>query len=153
MAAVVRLAQPRDAFAVAALTLQDDRERGAVGQPGFLDRFADAWLADRDRVTFLAEAGDGRPLGTVTAALVSTLPSSRRPDDRWLHVSLLFVTQDARGAGLGTALLAGLHDWARAKGVARIQLPAVAGPGSLCARAGYGPPSEALLEWRADDAR
>jgi GNAT superfamily N-acetyltransferase len=150
---VVRLAEPRDAFAVAALTLQDDRECGASVQPGFLDRFADAWLADRDRVTLLAEAQDGRPLGVITAAVVTKLPSSRRPAGRWLHVSLLFVTQDARGAGLGTALLTALHEWARTHEVGRIQLNAAPEARSLYARAGFGPPSDALMEWRAGSAR
>lgn len=153
MAPVVRLAEPRDAFAVAALTMQDDRECGATVEPGFLDRFADAWLADADRVTFLAEAEDGRPLGVVTAAVLTKLPSSRRPDARWLHVSLLFVTQDARGAGLGAALLAALHGWAREQGVVRMQLHAAPRARSLYERAGFAPPAEGLLEWRADDGR
>ncbi|MFW5469679.1 GNAT family N-acetyltransferase [Knoellia sp. CPCC 206435] len=153
MAPVVRLAEPRDAFAVAALTLQDDRECGAAVQPGFLDRFADAWLADRARVTFLAEAGDGRPLGVVTAAVVTKLPSSRRPDGRWLHVSLLFVTQDARGAGLGAALLAALLTWADENGVDRMQLNAAPRARSLYQRAGFTDPSPGLMEWRADGAR
>lgn len=152
MPPAIRLAEPRDALAVAALTLQDDRECGAAVAPGFIDRFADAWLADRDRVTLLAEAPDGRPLGVVTAAVVTKLPSSRRPDGRWLHVSLLFVTQDARGAGLGAALLVALHQWAREQGVVRMQLNAAPEARSLYARAGFGPPSAALMEWRADSA-
>ncbi|KGN40596.1 hypothetical protein N801_01850 [Knoellia aerolata DSM 18566] len=150
MPPVIRLAEPRDALAVAALTLQDDRECGATVQPGFLDRFADAWLADHDRVTLLAEADDGRPLGVVTAAVVTKLPSSRRPDGRWLHVSLLFVTKDARGAGLGAALLGALRDWALAHEVGRMQLNAAPGARSLYTRAGFGPPTDALMEWRAD---
>lgn len=153
MPPVIRLAEPRDAFAVAALTLQDDRECGATVQPGFLDRFADAWLADRARVTLLAEAPDGRPLGVVTAAVVTKLPSSRRPDGRWLHVSLLFVTQDARGAGLGAALLDALRSWAVENGVARMQLNAAPRARSLYERAGFTTPDAGLMEWRADSGR
>lgn len=146
----VRLAEPRDAFAVAALTLQDDRECGAAVTPGFLDTFADAWLADRARVTFVAEAADGRPLGVVTAAVVTKLPSLRRPVSRWLHVSLLFVTADARGDGLGARLLDALREWGSQNDVVRIQLNAVPRARSLYERAGFGAPSDGLMEWRAD---
>lgn len=146
--AVVRLAERRDAFAVAALTLQDDRECGATVEPGFLDRFTDAWLADRARVTFLAEAPDGRPLGVVTAAVVTTLPSSRRPVSRWLHVSLLFVTADARGAGLGARLLDELQQWCARNAVSRVQLNAAPRARSLYERAGFERPGSARLEWR-----
>ena len=146
--AAIRLAEPRDAFAVAALTLQDDRECGAVVEPGFLDRHADAWLADRARVTFLAEAADGRPLGMVTASVVTKLPSSRRPDGRWLHVSLLFVTADARGAGLGRRLLDELRRWCVQNAVSRVQLNAAPEARSLYEHAGFGEPSADLMEWR-----
>jgi GNAT superfamily N-acetyltransferase len=151
--ATIRLAEPRDAFAVAALTLQDDRECGAVVEPGFLDRYADAWLADRARVTFLAEAADGRPLGMVTAAVVTTLPSSRRPVSRWLHVSLLFVTADARGAGLGRRLLGALQEWCVDNGVSRVQLNAAPEARTLYERAGFAPPAGDRLEWQVPGDR
>lgn len=152
-AAVVRLAEPRDAFAVAALTMQDDRECGATVEAGFLDRFADVWLADRSRVTFLAEAADGRPLGVVTAAVVTKLPSSRRPTTKWLHVSLLFVTKDVRGEGLGARLLDSLREWCAANDVTRVQLNAAPRARGLYERAGFGEPSPNLMEWRADGQR
>ena len=148
----VRLAEPRDAFAVAALTMQDDRECGAVIEPGFLDAFADAWLADRNRVTFLAEAPDGRPVGMLTASVHTKLPSSRRPVSRWLHVSLVFVTADARGAGLGARLLGALREWCTEHDVSRVQLEAAPEARSLYVRAGFGPPSAGFLEWRPDGA-
>ena len=146
----VRLAEPRDAFAVAALTMQDDRECGATVEPGFLDTFADAWLADDRRVTFVAEAPDGRPLGLVTAAVVTKLPSSRRPATKWLHVSLLFVTKDARGEGLGARLLDSLREWCAAHDVTRMQLNAAPRARPLYERAGFGDPSPGLMEWRAE---
>ncbi|KRE41529.1 GNAT family N-acetyltransferase [Knoellia sp. Soil729] len=147
---VIRLAEPRDALACAALTIQDDRECGASIEPGFLDRYAQAWLADQDRVTFVAVAADGRPLGLVTAAVVTKLPSSRRPRSRWLHVSLLFVTPDARGAGLGTQLIEALRQWAAAHDVSRIQLHAAPQARGLYERAGFTAPSAGLMEWRTD---
>lgn len=147
--AIIRPAEPRDALAIAALTLQDDRESGATIEPGFLDTFAQAWLADRSRVTFVAEAPDGRPLGTIHAVVVTKLPSSRRPVARWLHVSLLFVTADARGAGLGAALLDALHHWAADNGVTRMQLNAAPEARTLYERAGFTLPAAGLMEWVA----
>lgn len=151
MSVTIRLAEPRDAFAVAALTMQDDRECGAAIEEGFLDAYADAWLADRDRVTFIAEAPDGRPLGMVTAAVLTKLPTSRHPRERWLHVSLLFVTRDARGAGVGARLMSTLREWGTAHAVARMQLNAAPGARLLYVRAGFGEPSPSLMEWRADE--
>ena len=145
---VIRLAGQRDALACAALTMQDDRECGARIEPGFLDRYAQAWLADHDRVTFLAVAPDGRPLGMVTAAVLTKLPSSRRPSARWLHVSLLFVTADARGGGLGTQLLSALRQWALDHDVSRMQLHAAAQARGLYERAGFTTASPDLMEWR-----
>lgn len=149
MSTVIRLALPRDALAIAALTMQDDRECGATVEEGFLDRFAEAWLADRARVTFIAEAPDGRPLGLVTAAIVSKLPSSRRPRTRWLHVSLLFVTRDARGEGIGSSLLEALRLWGDEHDVDRMQLNAAPKARALYERAGFTTPAGELMERRA----
>lgn len=149
MSTVIRLALPRDALAVAALTMQDDRESGATIEEGFLDRYAKAWLADTARVTFVAEAPDGRPLGVITAAVVTKLPSSRRPRTRWLHVSLLFVTPDARGAGIGASLLEALRLWGGEHEVTRMQLNAEAKARPLYERAGFTSPAPELMEWHA----
>lgn len=148
---VIRLAELRDALACAALTMQHDREGGATIEPGFLDRYAHAWLADRGRVTFIAEASDGRPLGMITAAVISKLPSSRRPSAKWLHVSLLFVTTDARFAGLGARLLDALTRWASDHEVSRMQLHAAPAARTLYERAGFASPTDRFLEWHRDD--
>ncbi|MBP6994668.1 MAG: GNAT family N-acetyltransferase [Phycicoccus sp.] len=146
--ATIRLAEPEDAFALAALTMQDDRECGAAIEPGFLTAYADAWLADRHRVSFLAVAPDGRPVGMVTAALVTKLPSSRRPVSSWMHVSLLFVTADARGSGIGTALMQHLLEWGRMHAVDRVQLNAAATARGLYRRIGFTEPDAGLMELR-----
>lgn len=146
----VREAVPADAFSVGALHIQDERERGRVVPPGFLDRFADAWLRDRARRTWVVEDARGRPLGVVHGTRVQKLPSADRPADAWFHVSLLFVTADARGAGLGELLLRALLDWARTDGVTRVQLHAVGEARTLYERMGFGPPSDRLMELRLD---
>lgn len=146
----VREAVPSDAFSVAALHIQDERERGGRVPPGFLDRFADAWLRDGARRTWLAEETGGRPLGTVHGTRVQQLPSADRPAGAWFHVSLLFVTPDARGCGTGERLLRTLLDRAAADAVTRIQLGAVPEARTLYERVGFGPPSERLVELRLD---
>ena len=146
----VREAVPSDAFSVGALHIQDERERGGIVPPGFLDAFADAWLRDRARRTWLAEDPRGRPLGVVHGTRIQKLPSVHRPADAWFHVSLLYVTSDARGQGVGEQLLRALLDWARRDRVTRVQLNAVAEARTLYERVGFGPPSERLMELRLD---
>lgn len=144
----VRDAVPTDAFAVAALHLQAEREWGQVVPPRFLDTFADAWLRDRARRTFLAEDSRGTPLGTVHGSVVRKLPSPRRPTDAWMHVSFLFVTAGARGHGVGEALLRTLLGWCAANDVVRVQLNAVDEARTLYARVGFTTPDEGLMELR-----
>jgi GNAT superfamily N-acetyltransferase len=144
----VREAVPSDAFSVAALHIQDERERGGVVPPGFLDAFADAWLRDRARRTWIAEDVRGRPLGVVHGTRVQKLPSTHRPADAWFHVSLLYVAPDVRGVGLGERLLRALLDWAATDRVTRVQLNAVPEARTLYERVGFGPPSERLMELR-----
>lgn len=145
----VREAVPSDAFSVAAFHIQDERERGGAVPPGFLDRFADAWLRDRSRRTWVAEDGRGRPLGVLHGVRVERLPSAR-PADAWFHVSFLYVTADARGAGLGEELLRALLAWAPSDRVTRVQLEAVPGAHTLLGRLGFGAPSQRLVELRLD---
>jgi GNAT superfamily N-acetyltransferase len=146
----VREAVPTDAFSVAALHIQDERERGASLPSGFLDTLADAWLRDRARRTWLAEDPSGRPVGLLHGTRVQKLPSAHRPADAWFHVSLLFVSPDARGAGVGEALLRALLAWAPTDRVTRIQLNAVPEARTLYERVGFGAPSERLMELRLD---
>jgi len=147
----VREARPSDAFSVGALHIQDEREQGHAVPPGFLDALSDAWLRDRARRTWVAEDARGRPLGVLHGSRVQKLPSAHRPADAWFHVSLLFVTPDARGCGIGDLLLRSLLDWAESDGVSRVQLNAVPPARTLYERFGFGPPSERLMELRLDD--
>ena len=147
-AVVVRSAEPRDAFAVAALHLQAEREWGQRIPPGFLDTLADAWLRDRSRQTWLAEDERHNPLGAVHGSLVRKLPSPRRTSTAWMHLGFLYVTREVRGQGLGEQLLRTVLAWCEAQGVERVQLNAVDEARSLYERVGFGPPSAGLLELR-----
>ena len=144
----VREAAPTDAFSVAALHIQDERERGVTVPPGFLDAFADAWLRDRGRRTWVAEAAGGRPLGVLHGTRVQQLPRASSPAEAWFHVGLLYVSADARGRGIGGRLLGTLVEWAAGDGVTLVRLTAVPQARTLYERAGFGPSSDRLLERR-----
>ncbi len=150
---VVRPAEPRDAFAVAALHLQEERQQGQAPAPGFLDALADAWLRDRARHTWLAEDDRHTPLGAIHGVLIRTLPSPRRTTSGWVHIGFLFVTESARGVGLGSRLLQTMLIWCEAQGVERVQLTTVPPARTLCERAGFGPPDEGLVELRLSRSR
>jgi GNAT superfamily N-acetyltransferase len=145
---VVRSAEPRDAFSVAALHLQAERERGESIPQGFLDTLADAWLRDRSRQSWLAEDLRHNPLGAAHGTVVRTLPTPREGSTAWMHLGFLYVTADARGQGLGSELLHTVLTWCEAQDVGRVQLNALEQTRGLYERAGFGPPAHALMERR-----
>jgi GNAT superfamily N-acetyltransferase len=121
----IRRAGVDDAFVVAALHLQLARERAMPPEPGFLDRFVDAWLSERaGRPTWFAEYRDEHA-GVLEARRVRSLPWPGRPDSSWLHLGVLFVTPAQRGRGVGRALMEGMLDWARGTdvGIIRLEVP------------------------------
>ncbi len=141
---VVRPAEPRDAFAVAALHLQAEREAGAEVPPGYLDRLADAWLRDRSRQTWLAEDARHNPLGAAHGTVVRTLAG--HPGTGRLELTFVYVTRDVRGRGLGEQLLHAVVAWCEVQGVERVRVDAVPALRPLYERVGFGPPEEASLE-------
>lgn len=124
-AATIRRAAVGDALIVAALHLQYARELGLPPERGFLDRVAEAWLADlANRPTWIAER-DGEHAGILETSRVRRLPWPSRPDASWLHVDALFVVPDHRGHGVGRALVEAMVGWARETDVqvARLNAP------------------------------
>ncbi|PWJ24961.1 acetyltransferase (GNAT) family protein [Branchiibius hedensis] len=135
---------------VAALALQMDLEDdAATPRPGFITEYADAWLADyARRPTWLAFGPEGEAVGLVQAALITKLPSLRRPVVSWLHVGQVFVVRAHRGHGLAGRMLTDVQDWARRHQVDRIQLNARQQARSVYERAGFTPAADRLMEWR-----
>ncbi len=122
--ATIRRAGVEDAFIVAALHLQFARDLGLPPERGFLDRAADAWLADRaDRPTWIAERG-GEHAGLLATRRIRTPPWPGRPDASWLHVELLFVPPSHRGTGVGRGLVEAMAGWARDGDVGFVRLNA-----------------------------
>ncbi len=121
---VIRRAGPDDAFVVAALHLQFARELGMPSEQGYLDRFVDAWLADRpDRPTWIAESR-GEHAGLLETRRIRALPWPARADVSWLHVGGLFVAPTCRDRGVGRALTEAMIEWARTTDVKWIRLNA-----------------------------
>ncbi|KNX37173.1 GNAT family N-acetyltransferase [Luteipulveratus halotolerans] len=142
-------ATAEDAFALAALVLRADLERGASGRTGFIDEYADAWLAERDRrPAWIATEPDGDPAGLISTSVVRRLPSLRRPASSWMHVSLLYVVPNQRGQGLGEQLLRRMIVWGEGNGVDRFQLNAVPEARTLYERVGFTAPDPRLMERR-----
>lgn len=148
------MAAREDALIVAALVLQADLDAGAARRPGFLDTYAEAWLADVEhRPTWLACVEDGTVVGVVQATLVRKLPSLRRATTGVVHVSQVFVHPDHRGRGIAEGLLRAMLAWGGEQGVERYTLNAVPEARTLYARVGFGPPAERFMERRETQQR
>jgi GNAT superfamily N-acetyltransferase len=150
---LVRRAGPDDAFVVAALHLQFARELGMPSEQGYLDRFVDAWLADRpDRPTWIAESR-GEHAGLLETRRIRALPWPGRKDVSWLHVGGLFVTPTCRDRGVGRALTEAMIEWARTTDVRWIRLNAPdARAQEFYERLGFSSPGR-LMEFELRDSQ
>ena len=134
-----RLAGPDDALVVAALTLQCARHRGGQGEPGFLDRYARAWLArETSHPVWIAEAGDEHA-GYLQAEVVEPLPWPGRPTGAGagLVVDTFFVRPEHRGIGVGEALLQAAVQWARDAGFRQVLVSAGIHTRAMVERVGF----------------
>lgn len=143
-----RRAGPDDALVVAALTLQCARHRGAPAEPGFLDRFASAWLATvPEHPVWLAECS-GEHAGYLLSTRHRPLPW---PGDRGsggsLMVEQFFVRPEFRSLRIGELLLTAARDWARAEGLSALQMRPGRHTRSLCERVGLADTGD-LMELR-----
>lgn len=120
---VIRQAGHGDGLLVAALTLQAARAEGLPPEEGFLDRYADAWLAARDvHPAWWAEA-EGEHVGLLVAAWFRPLPWPGRPRGGGvLRLDRLFVRPDRPRVPIETALRAAAREWASARQVEEILL-------------------------------
>jgi GNAT superfamily N-acetyltransferase len=100
---VVRVADTGDIAAIA--SLRSLWSAGAAEDPDLERRMA-AWLAaEGDRRTiWLATLGDS-PAGMASVFEYRRMPRPGRPDSRWGYVSNMFVREDLRNRGIGSALL------------------------------------------------
>jgi GNAT superfamily N-acetyltransferase len=87
-------------------------EESSASEDAWRDWAAGRWLSGTAAV-FLAE-DDGRAVGTATGTVYAA------PGEA--HVYAMWVAPDARGAGVGRALLDAVARWARDRGCARLAL-------------------------------
>ncbi|MDO5500176.1 MAG: hypothetical protein Q4F67_10925 [Propionibacteriaceae bacterium] len=120
---LVRQATRDDALLVAALILQAARADGLPGEPGFLDRYAQAWLAAPDlHPAWWAELF-GEHAGVLVTVWFRPLPWPGRPRGGGvLRTDRLFVRPDQPRVPIEAALRAAAREWATARGVAEILL-------------------------------
>jgi len=140
----VRVAGAADADALAAL-----RASWSGGnEPDFEERVA-AWLAaEGDRRTTWLAALDGVPVGMASMLEYRRMPRPGRPDSRWGYVSNMFVREDVRNRGVGSALLTAVIAAADERGYVRLVLSPSERSIPFYARAGFVVPDD-----RAGDHR
>ena len=115
---VVRVAGAGDVGAIAWL-----RSLWSAGEDRDFERRMADWLAgegDR-RTTWLATLGDA-PVGMASMLEYRRMPRPGRPDSRWGYVSNMFVREDRRNRGTGSALLTTVIATAEERGYARLVL-------------------------------
>jgi GNAT superfamily N-acetyltransferase len=115
----VRLTGPADIREIAALRAQ---WTGATADPHF-ESHVRAWLeAEGDRrLVWLATLGD-EPAGLASMLEYHRMPRPDRLDSRWGYVGNMFVRENLRNRGIGSALLAAIIGEAAARGYARLVL-------------------------------
>jgi len=137
----VRVAGVGDVGALAALRAA--WSAGAAEDPAFEARMA-AWLAgegDR-RTTWLATLG-GEPAGMGSLFEYRRMPRPGRPESRWGYVSNMFVREDARNRGVGSALVAAVVAAADERGYVRLVLSPSDEAVEIYRRAGFVVPDDA----------
>lgn len=133
----IRRAGADDAYVVAALHVQFARDLGLPSEPGFLDRFAMAWLETRpDHPTWIAESR-GQHAGVLSARRRRPLPFPSHPDTSRLELETLFVGPEHRGQGVGRALVEGLLEWCRLTDVESVQVAANTASADFFRRLGF----------------
>jgi ribosomal protein S18 acetylase RimI-like enzyme len=88
-------------------------EESAHGEASWRDWTAGRWRGG-EAIVFVAERLD-RPVGTATGAAYEGEPGTA-------YVYAMWVAPDARGAGVGRALLDEIETWARDRGAQRLRL-------------------------------
>ena len=136
---VVRVADADDVAAIASLrALWDD-----ANDHDLEERIA-AWLAaEGDRRTIWLAAVSGAPVGMASMFEYRRMPHPGRLDSQWGYVSNMFVREDLRGRGIGSALLAALIAAADERRYVRLVVSPSARAQSLYWRAGFIVPDPA----------
>ena len=143
----VRRAATTDVRGLAGLRARWTEEQdGPTDDPSFLDRF-DAWFARESahRVAWLAETGEGSPVGMLNMMMFERMPRPGRSTGSWGYVANVYVVPEHRGAGVGGRLMAALTSHADEAGLVRLVLSPTARSVSLYERAGFSRDHDLML--------
>jgi GNAT superfamily N-acetyltransferase len=138
---VVRMAGADDLEAIAVLRalwtgLPPDEE--------FEARMADWLVTEGERRTTWVATLDQRAVGMASLFEYRRMPRPLRPDSRWGYVSNMFVREDVRNRGIGSALLDAIIAAADDRGYARLVLSPSARARPFYRRAGFVVPDESV---------
>lgn len=136
----IRTAEASDVGAIAALRALWSEASAADRE--FEDRMS-AWLAadGERRMVWLAMLA-AEPVGMASMFEYRRMPRPGRPDSRWGYLSNMFVREEHRNAGIGSALLAALVTAAEQRGYARLVLSPAQPALRFYRRAGFIVPDE-----------
>ncbi|MBK7723155.1 MAG: GNAT family N-acetyltransferase [Austwickia sp.] len=143
-----------NAFSLAALQLQANREQGRSGEQGYLDRFADAWLRTQERrPAWLALSLDGRPLGCVILYVVEGLPRPGRTPRPRVLLTDAYVVKDVRRTGLGDRLVKTALSWCHGRQAVWVQVDraAIADTYGFWRKAGFTAAADGAYQFRGID--
>jgi GNAT superfamily N-acetyltransferase len=139
-AARVRVAGLDDIAAIA--ELRAHWAPGGRPEAGFEAQLADWLAAEGDRRTvWLAFLGE-EAVGLASVFEYRRMPRPGRMSSAWGYVSNMFVREEARGRGIGSALLGALIDAADARGYVRLVLSPTLRAIPFYERAGFVVPDE-----------
>lgn len=146
---IVRIAGEGDLGVVTSLRIASGAGDDRVDHADF-ERHVAEWLAgEGDRRTiWLAELA-GEPVGMATLYEYRRMPRPGKIDTRWGYVGHMFVREEHRNEGIGSALLNALIDAASERGYARLTVSPTDRSVAFYRRAGFvdadGAASELLL--------
>jgi GNAT superfamily N-acetyltransferase len=132
---VIRVADEADVAALVELRALWSADTEPDGN--FSERMAFWMAAEGDRRTTWLAAVVDRPVGMASLFEYRRMPKPGRDDSRWGYVGNMFVREDSRNRGIGSALLAEVIAAAEARSYARLVVSPSAQALSLYRRAGF----------------
>lgn len=139
--AVIRVTRPTDVPALAMLRALWGGDTPA--DSAFVGELADWLLAEGDRRTTWLATVDATPVGMASLFEYRRMPRPDRPDSRWGYVSNMFVRDQFRNRGIGSALLNAILAAADEREYVRLVLSPSPDSIRFYKRAGFVVPGEA----------
>ena len=137
----IRQAEERDLPALISLRRQWTGE----DDPTFAARWEEWYRREQDRRVFWIAELDDMPIGTTNLMIFERMPRPGAPSGQWGYLANMFVVEEHRDRGVGTAMITALIDYARSRQLVRIVLSPTLRSIPFYERAGFRPASELLV--------